>query len=170
MKLRNLFAYREDLVVILRMIVPTYQQHQSINPVAKRDTHLCLHCLTVLAHSLYHIPVRFDSYLREGATRGMLTLVDDAVASLSNKIRMESLSHREAEHILRGELAVVEWRMATKFARLHKKIGVADLFPMKVRLLHRAQCGSGLTVGCNALLAAYRSGSTQNCMFRKTRQ
>lgn len=44
------------------------------------------------------------------------------------------MSHREAEHILRGELAVVEWRMATKYARLNKKIGIAELFPMKVSL------------------------------------
>jgi hypothetical protein len=90
MKLRNLLAYREDLVIILRTIIPTYQQHQTNNPIAKRDTNLCLHCLTVLAHSLYHVPVRFDSYLREGGTRALLTLVDDAVASLSNKVRMES--------------------------------------------------------------------------------
>ena len=80
MKLRNLLAYREDLVIVLRMLIPTYQQTQSMNPVAKPDTNLCLHCLTVLAYSLYHAPIRFDSYLREGATRGMLTLVDDAVA------------------------------------------------------------------------------------------
>lgn len=89
MKLRNLLAYREDLVIILRMIIPSYQQTRTTAPIAKRDTTLCSHCLTILAHALYHLPIRYDSYLREGSTRALLALLDDAVASLRNQVRME---------------------------------------------------------------------------------
>lgn len=90
MKLQKLLSYREDLVYLLRMTIPTYRQFQTRSPIAKEDTKLCTHCLIVVAYTLYHCPPRFDSYLKEGCTRTFMTLLDDAVASLENKVRMES--------------------------------------------------------------------------------
>lgn len=48
------------------------------------------------------------------------TYSDDAVASLSVDEPMEGISHRELERILRGELAVAEFRIAAKIAKFHK--------------------------------------------------
>lgn len=90
MKLRDLLACREDLVVILQTLIPTYQQAETASPVARADTRLCQHCTTLLAYALYHSPARLDNYIREGSTRAFLAYVDDAVVSLENDVRMET--------------------------------------------------------------------------------
>lgn len=113
-KLRDIFAYREDLVVQLSSLIPIYQSVSRDHPIYHPDSHLCDSCQSTLAHGLYWSPVRFQPYLAEHATRGYLGLVDDAVASLEMGLPMEIISHHELERICRGELAQIEWRITLK--------------------------------------------------------
>lgn len=106
--------YREDLVVCLSSLIPAYQQIGKDHPVFHPDSHLCQSCASTLAHNLYYSPARFEPYLAEHSTRGYLTLIDDAVASYDLNAPMETISHHELERVLRGELAVIEWRITLK--------------------------------------------------------
>jgi hypothetical protein len=74
-----------------------------------------------LAHYLYSSPVRFSPYLADHSTRAYLSLVDDATSSLSLHVPLERITHHELDRILRGELAVAEWRISFKLARYHQR-------------------------------------------------
>ena len=87
------------------------------------------------------------------------------------------ISHYELERVLRGELAAIEWRLAMKIARFHRKTDILNLFPVKVgeyaelrvneqppshpegvlkktgkKILHTMGFGTGVTGVCFSLL------------------
>ena len=45
---------------------------------------------------------------------------------------MERVTHHDLNFILRGELSVVEWRLAIKLARLNQKTAFLDTFPVRI--------------------------------------
>lgn len=107
----------------LSVLIPAYTYPEETFLDTFPTVTLCHSCLTTLAYSLYYSPARFEPYLAESSTRAFLALLDDAVASLASDggaLEMEGITHRELERILKGEAAVVEWRIATKLARYHK--------------------------------------------------
>ncbi|GHJ88623.1 hypothetical protein NliqN6_5025 [Naganishia liquefaciens] len=131
-KMRELTAYREDVVILLRSLIPETASGIGHKTITKNDTILCPSCMVTLTHYLYYSPTRFEPYLSETSTRAYLTLVDDSVASSHTQTPMESISHYELERVLRGELAAIEWRLAMKIARFHRKTDILNLFPVKV--------------------------------------
>ncbi|KAJ9123965.1 hypothetical protein QFC22_000756 [Naganishia vaughanmartiniae] len=89
-KMRELTAYREDVVAMLHSLIPDYSSEQSHRPVVHRDSLLCSSCMITLTHFLYFSPARFQPYLSETSTRAYLSLVDDAVASSHTQTPMEA--------------------------------------------------------------------------------
>jgi hypothetical protein len=65
--MRELTAYREDVVVMLRSLIPEYSSEQSHRPVVHRDSLLCSSCMVTLTHYLYYSPSRFEPYLNEAS-------------------------------------------------------------------------------------------------------
>lgn len=65
--MRELTAYREDVVVMLRSLIPEYSSEQSHRPVVHRDSLLCTSCMVTLTHYLYYSPTRFQPYLSEAS-------------------------------------------------------------------------------------------------------
>lgn len=76
-KTRDLFSYREDVVVTLKSLIPQYRADEShlVPEAAAQDSTLCWSCLSTLSHNLYYSPVRFEPYLAEASTRAYLTLM-----------------------------------------------------------------------------------------------
>jgi len=121
-----------------KILVPTYNPHYASSRLSHNQhspppgVYLCQGCSTYLAHSLYFIPSRHNIYLRETSTRSFLRLVDDAVQSLESQIEMEKIGIEELDMIIRAELAVIDWRMAVKLARMNMITGVLDIFPVNL--------------------------------------
>jgi len=131
-KTRDLMAYREDLAVILRSLVPDYGVTENDRPLQDPSIQLCHSCKTSLAYYLYRSPVRFQPYLSECSTRTFLSLVDDAVSALLSGTEMEAINHHELQQIITAELAVAEWRIAVKLAKFHRRYDFLHLFPVKI--------------------------------------
>ena len=118
-----------------------YDQSGSREPIISPVPHtsLCPACLNSLAHSLFVSPVRRSPYLREQSVRAFLSLVDDATASLATGYPLERISHHDLDFILRAELAVIEWRLAIKLARLNQRIAFFDTFQVELGEYSRLQ-------------------------------
>ncbi|KAI8817528.1 uncharacterized protein EV422DRAFT_570575 [Fimicolochytrium jonesii] len=136
-KLGTLFSYREDLVNTLYDLIPTSHAHKRhishpplIDPVP--DTLLCQTCQTVLTYACYYSPAARTPYLRDHSAATYLALVDDATAALSCNTDIEPITHRHVNSALRAELSVVDWRIALKVARYHKRTGFMDMFPVRI--------------------------------------
>lgn len=136
-KIRELVAYREDVVNTLRIMIPVRKPHDPtvahpplLLPVP--HTLLCTSCATTLVYMLYYSPTSRSSYLLENATPAYCALIDDANLSLKANVPLEPLSHFDLDSTLRGELAVIEWRLSLKLARYHKKTGFLGVFPTRI--------------------------------------
>lgn len=65
-KMRELTAYREDVVVVLKSLIPESTSEQGNRAIVKRgDTLLCSSCMVTLTHYMYYSPTRFEPYLSE---------------------------------------------------------------------------------------------------------
>lgn len=64
--MRELTAYREDVVVVLKSLIPESTSEQGNRAIVKRgDTLLCSSCMVTLTHYMYYSPTRFEPYLSE---------------------------------------------------------------------------------------------------------
>lgn len=63
--MRELTAYREDVVILLRSLIPDTASGIGHKAIPKSDTILCPSCMVTLTHYLYYSPTRFEPYLSE---------------------------------------------------------------------------------------------------------
>ena len=63
--MRELTAYREDVVILLRSLIPETASGIGHKTITKNDTILCSSCMVTLTHYLYYSPTRFEPYLSE---------------------------------------------------------------------------------------------------------
>lgn len=69
-KMRELTAYREDVVVVLKSLIPDSTSQIGNRAIVNRgNSLLCPSCMVTLTHYMYYSPTRFEPYLNEVGLR-----------------------------------------------------------------------------------------------------
>jgi hypothetical protein len=82
--------------------------------------------------SLLDLGGRFRRQFAHAKPNGSVSHLPHHPGCPSSNCLASRISHHELERVLRGELAAIEWRLAMKIARFHKKTDILNLFPVKV--------------------------------------